>query len=386
MTQLKPARFINQLYFKIFALVLIVLAVPSFIFYEKTNVIPATTVFDILIFLSVIATKPILKNKRVAFLFFTLLVYLLFSLYYSLFFNGDHLLDFLLAYKAFFYLTLLSFFWGKRIADPSHLILLFRILIVFFVLKYSISIFGGLNGRPWLYRENNFELMFLALIFLLKFELAKAIHFFEWILIIGIFILSGSKSALPIFIVVAFSIIFQKITFNRLIIGSLIIGSLGFAFLKVMLEKIEQTGLQGIDRLAFLRVFINEMQNSSILEVLFGHARITPLLPSSCKSLQFFQGLFSFSNDGTCYSPVLHTFILRTLFDHGIVGFLSVIMATHFLLKKAGYSLKVCLVFNIVMLLNSMSVSGYNSGFFALAMLLFLGLANYNFNRVKVVR
>lgn len=365
----------KNIYFKLFFAVFIILAVFSFLFYEKTNAIPATTIFDILILFAVIITRPVLKNKKIALLFLFLFLYVLLSFTYSIVLNGNHILDFLLGYKAFFYLVLLSFFWGKKIGEPRHLTLLFRVLIIFFTLKYAISIFGGLNGRPWLFRENNFELMFLALLFLLKFNLTGNVKFFEWVLVTVIFILSGSKSALPIFIVVSASILFQNITIKKLALGISIVCVLSVAFISVMLKKIAQTGFEGIDRLAFLRVFMSEMNSSSFTEIIFGHARITPLMESSCKSLQFFQGLFSFSNDGSCYSPILHTFILRTIFDHGVVGLIVVIWATHYLLRKSGYSIKVCLIFNLVMLLNSLSVSGYSSGFFALAMVLFLGFA-----------
>lgn len=369
---IKPKQYI---YFKLFSSILVILAILSFLFYEKTNVIPATTIFDVLILFAVIITRPVFKNKSIALLFVFMSLYVVLSFLYSVVWDNNHLLDFLLGYKAFFYLVLLSFFWGKTIGEPRHLELLFRVLLVFFILKYAISIFGSLNGRPWLFRENNFELMFLALLFLLKFNLTQNVKLLEWVLITSIFVLSGSKSALPIFIVVSASIIFQNITIKKLALGISVISVLGAAFISVMITKIAQTGIQGIDRLAFFRVFLSEMNNSSYAEIIFGHARITPLMPSSCKSLQFFQGLFSFSGDGTCYSPILHTFILRAIFDHGIVGFIAVIWATHYLLNKAGYSMKVCIVFNTVMLLNGLSVSGYNSGFFALTMLLFLGFS-----------
>lgn len=364
----------NQyLYFKVYFSTLIVLAVFSFLFYEKTNAIPATTIFDALILLSVIFTRPVLKSRQVAQVFFVLLFYVVVSFIYSILWKNDHVLDFLLGYKAFFYLTLLSFFWGKIVFTRQHIVVLFRLLLLFFFLKYAISIFGGLNGRPWLFRENNFELMFLALLFLLKFDLTRQVKAIEWILITFIFVLSGSKSALPIFIVVSASVLFRRITLKKLFVGVIVLGSLSVAFVGVMMRKIAVTGIEGIDRLAFLRVFLSEMTQSSPIEIIFGHARITPLMESSCRSLQFFQGLFSFANDGSCYSPILHTFILRTIFDHGLIGFVFIIWVCYYLLVKAGFSVRVAIVFNLVMILNGMSVSAYNSGFFALAMLLFLG-------------
>lgn len=368
-------------YFYLYFGILFVLGLLSFLFYEKNNPLPATTIFDLVILISILVTRPVFKSSDILYLFIFFFGYVLMSSLYSVVYNGDHILDFLLAYKAYFYLVVLTFFCNKSVFTREQIVIIFRLLLFLFAFKYTISISFELNGRPWVYRENNFELMFLALVLLLKHSLTGFVKTTEWVVIALVFILSGSKSALPIFVIVSGSIIFKVITLKTLILGSLTIGTAGAAFIVVMLQKISQTGISGIDRIVFFRVFWQEMINSSIFVVLLGHNRLTPLLPSSCNSLQFYQGLFSFQNNGACYTPVLHTFLFRNIFDHGILGTACIIWATHYLLVKSGYSAKVAVTFNIVMILNGLSVSGYNSGFFPLAMILFLGAWRNNFSK-----
>ncbi len=64
----------------------------------------------------------------------------------------------------------------------------------------------------------------------------------------------------------------------------------------------------------------------------------TPLLPASCADLSYYQTLFSYAGDGRCYSVILHSFIMRVIYDHGIIGFAFLIFCLFIYLDK--YSIK----------------------------------------------
>jgi len=367
------------MYFKTFYLIILLLSFSSFFSWGKANLLPATAIFDGLILLAVLLTKPVFKDRKFAVIFYFLISYIALSFIYSVIFKADHLLDFLLSYKVFFYLAIVTMFFGKNIVTPKHFSTLFKTLLIVFTLKYFVSVVFSLSeSRPIVFRENNFELLFIALLFYLQYKIRGYIKPWEWLSIVTVFILSGSKSAIPIFIFVAACVLFQKVTFRKFIVVVPLLLLLCGAFFSLLLSKYGETGLSGIDRLAFLRVFIVEMTESTWTGILLGKERISPLLSSSCQSLYFYQGLFSYNNDGTCYSPILHAYILRVIIDHGIIGMLTVFWITHLLLIKSGYSTKDSFVFNFVLFLNGLSVSGYNSGFYALSMILYMGINRTN--------
>jgi len=82
-------------------------------------------------------------------------------------------LDFVQAYKAYFYLLGLAFFIRKGMFDGRRLARFSCVLVVLFFAKYAYSVvLGGLDARPGIYTENNFELVLLMGLFYLGFPYA----------------------------------------------------------------------------------------------------------------------------------------------------------------------------------------------------------------------
>ena len=368
------------MYFKICFFCFFILGILGFANFGRAHIINVSTAFDLLLVTSILVYKPKFADKKALFGFIGFFSYFIISLVIAISLKGSHLLDFLLAYKAIFYFALLFYFENKNIGGKRRFYQLYKWLVIFFFIKYSISILFSLNDRPLLFRENNFELMFLALLFYLRCILFEKIKGWEVLVIVVIFLISGSKSAIPILLLILASVYLKGVTWKRAFVFS-ILGLILLSFLSfLILSKYGISGLGKIDRIAFLRVFLVEMLSSTNLEILFGHMRITALMPSSCNSLYFYPGLFSFKGDGSCYSLILHSFILRSIFDHGVIGTLAIFYFCHFLLIRAGYSKRVAYTFLGVMFLNSLSVSAFNSVFFALSMLIYMG-----FSPVKVL-
>lgn len=363
------------MYFKVLFFCFFILGILGFSNYGRAHVINVTTAFDILLVLSVFIYKPKFTDKTSLLLFLVFLSYFIISFVIATMLQGNHLLDFLLAYKAIFYFTLLFYFERKKIGGKQRFYQLYKWLVIFFFIKYVSSVLLSLNDRPLLFRENNFELMFLALLFYLRCILFDKVKVWDVLAIIVIFLVSGSKSAIPILFLIIASVYLKGLTWKKVLFFSIIgIAFIG-VFFSLLLSKYGLTGLGDIDRIAFFRVFYREMLDSTTLEILFGHMRISALLESSCNALYFYPGLFSFKNDGSCYSLILHSFILRSVFDHGVVGTLLIFYSCYLLLSRAGYSNRVAYTFLGVLFLNSLSVSGFNSVFFALSMLMFIGFS-----------
>ncbi len=363
------------MYFKICFFCFFILGVLGFANFGRAHIINISTAFDILFILTVFIYKPKFADKKSLAFFVCFLLYFIISLFFAVTVNANHILDFLLAYKAIFYFIFLFYFENKKIGGKNRFYQIYKWLIIFFFIKYVTSVLFQLNDRPLLFRENNFELMLLGLLFYLRCILLGKIKGWELGAIIIIFIASGSKSAIPILVLILASVYLKNITWKRFLsfafLGALLIGT----FATLLLAKYGINGLGGIDRIAFLRVFMIEMLNSTYFEIFFGHSRITALLPLSCNALYHYPGLFSYKDDGTCYSLILHSFLLRSIFDHGIIGTFIIFYSCYLLLSRAGYSNNVCYTFIGVMLLNSLSVSGFNSVFFALSMLMYIGFS-----------
>jgi hypothetical protein len=77
--------------------------------------------------------------------------------------------------------------------------------------------------------------------------------------------------------------------------------------------------------------------------------------------------LFSRSGNGTCYSVVFHSFLLRAIFDHGILGLVFIIFSAYKLLVVSGVRKGAAVVFVAIVIINGLSVSSFNNLFYAVS-------------------
>ncbi|MGS2762733.1 hypothetical protein [Sinomicrobium sp. M5D2P9] len=130
--------------------------------------------------------------------------------------------------------------------------------------------------------------------------------------------------------------------------------------------------IEKTDRFKFLMVFVDEIREWSIINYLFGADRITALSAEACSKLGYYQSLFSYSGDGSCYSVIFHSYILRAIYDHGIIGFILISVFVYFVITLSGFERKQALVIVGIALLNGLSVSSFNSVYFALGISFYL--------------
>ncbi len=314
-------------------------------------------------------------SVEIFFPFIFFFAYFFISLIYSTLYKSDHILDFLLSYKAFVYFLIIFFSLNKEMGTKKGFLYFYYMLLAFFFLKYTLSVGLSLNIRPVVYRENNFELLFVVLLFYLRHILVGRVKGVEWFIMTAILLLSLSRSAIPLYLIVTCAIIFERLSIKKIIIFMPFIFVLVFSFILILLNR-PGGGLENIDRLVFLQVYMSEIQNMSLMNFLFGVERISPLSPESCQRLGFYKELFSYNNDGTCYSVILHSFVLRALYDHGFIMFIIILYVTYYLLRRARYSFRESFVVVLVVCLNGLSVSSFNSYFFPLIMIIYLGFSH----------
>jgi hypothetical protein len=285
--------------------------------------------------------------------------------------------DFLQAYRWVLYLIAFTLAVGRMWGPVRPLVNVTVLLIAMALVKSILTFVVARDGaRPGLLLENNFELaLFCGLAVVMYRHLGRGK---PWTVAgLGLLtVLSGSRSGAFAFIVLALYAITQ-IPRSR--------ANLFQRFLMLCLTPLlvlipvtifaSRTGTLRIDRLNFLDVFLYETRNWDILNWIFGTVPITPFT-EGCRTLSYYQSLFASTNDGMCYSVILHAFLMRVIFDAGIVGALIAFGVMWFALRKAGTTVLLTLALVAIAITNSISVSGPNNPYVALPVLLGIMVAN----------
>lgn len=306
------------------------------------------------------------------------LAYVLISFGLMFLFNPSNLLDFLQAYKAFIYVIPLCFFYKRDIFSRALSLKVLKFLLVLLLVKYSYSLALDLNprmgSRPGLFVENNFELIFAILYFFtMSDDFGKGRN--AWFaLMTTVVLLSGSRSS-ALALIVIFGGIYLRYLNMKTIFYLFGLGLLALAAGALFLSRgYAAGGIESIDRFRFMMVFLYEIRNWSLFDFALGSFPITALSNESCRALSFYEGLFSYSGDGSCYSVVLHSYFFRVIFDHGIIGLFFLFAFIAFALRGSGFSRYRVMIFIGVLSASALSVSAMNSVFASLAIALALGL------------
>ena len=254
--------------------------------------------------------------------------------------------------------------------------LLFVLLGLYFVKYIAMIVIKG-AGRPILYMENNFELMLLYALYLIRFKVTKkyALQILGFIGLITI--LSLSRSSLLMYCVVVLYAISELYRKARVFILPGAIVMLGGVILFIFGQR--DSSIEEIDRYKFMLVWWSQVKDWNIFQWLVGAPRITNLSTGACRFFYIWTDtLFSRSGNGTCYSVVFHSFLLRAIFDHGILGLAFIIFAAYKLLAVSGVRRDIAWVFVALVIINGLSVSSFNNLFYAISTV-FLMITNTEF-------
>ncbi|UTA78652.1 hypothetical protein J4377_11815 [Halomonas sp. XH26] len=390
------------------------------------NILPAVPLLELAVLgVSALVFPP---KSRSAWLFMLAAGgYLVVTLAIAQLMSGSHILDYVQAYKAFFYVLLLCSFIARPLFKQVQVVKFFYVLLGLFFLKYAYSRLIGLDAwvsqRPGIFTENNFELVLLILLLYLVLPVMRW-RFVSIVAVMLIIFLSGSRSAFlcflavyvfsvfrvgkgfikpwlllfPLLVLLAYGIVNDRMDIT---LGSgadtagenssmpaieegrslsMEEGRSPATTLDSDREVIEQpltfrSFLErgaSIDRVRFLLYFLDEVEGWQWWNVMLGTQPLTPLSTQTCEALSYWSDLYSFSGDGTCYSVILHSYIIRVLYDHGVLGLIFLVAFTVFALRKSGYSWADTLCVLGVLMASSLSVSAFNSVFAMLSMMFYL--------------
>jgi hypothetical protein len=330
--------------------------------------LPTTTLLDAWVILFVFSC--LLRGRIDRILLVLLLVgYLLTRLIPALVTEAP-LEDFLQAYRWVLYLIAFAMGIGQDWGPVRPLIKVMWALLILALVKASVTFAVlGPGERPGLLLENNFELaLFAGLVGVVYRHLgSRQVHA---VVLLGLItVLSGSRSGAIAFLLLALYAVTQAKSTSLL--SKYLLACLVPLLVALPIWVFSQRAANAtqVDRLNFLDVFINETHGWNALIWLFGTPPITPL-GDGCLRLSYYQMLFSSVGDGSCYSVILHAFLLRVVFDAGIVGLLIAFGVAWYAMRLSGvkFGLTMCLL--LIAFTNGLSVSGLNNPYVALPILL----------------
>lgn len=359
----------------VLGLPLAVLSLSGLVSFGTLNLLPAEGILEIALLLAAVA---ILRLPMVgpALIAICATAYVAASGLIAIYIRHTDPLDFLQAYKAFIYLALLTPFVGRSLFSSKVVTYGFWMLSSVFLIKYGYERLLGGGGkfslRPTVFTENNFELIFLTLLYYLAVTRGTARKALATLLIGAVVVLSGSRSAILGLVIAMVGA--QAAGFKvRHLLSTAISAPIAILVAYYVFQGRSAGGIETIDRFRFLLIFLSEIDQWNWYNYLFGTAPLTALSPSSCAALSFWTNLFSFSGDGKCYSVILHSYVLRVIFDHGAIGFSLLLAAVNFLLKCCKYTTRDRVVVLGVLLASALSISSFNNVFAALILAVYLG-------------
>jgi hypothetical protein len=343
------------------------------LFSYRADTLPVSpsAIFELLLVFSVALLASSVSRKFLL-LSSLCLLYIVLSYLYAVVIRHANLFDFLQIYKLYLYLLYVPFLINKNVFTRQAIGWFVKFLLIVFFLKYFYAVFTGLDDRPIIFRENNYELMFLALLFYLNYLLTGKVSVVWVVVLLAIFVLSGSRSAMVVLGTVLAAMYYKDIKVKYVPFYLALALIMFYGMYIVFQSRLGESGVEGIDRLRFLTLFFSEVENWSVLDFLLGAERITPMTDYTCSALSYYSDLFSYANDGRCYSVILHSFVLRVVFDHGLMGLLFLLVFLYMALTYKGYSRVHAGVFLAVVFLNGFSVSSFNSVYYMLALTVFL--------------
>jgi len=277
---------------------------------------------------------------------------------------GTPFYDSLKACKWIIYLAVIWSMSSSHEPRIRFIISLYKLIISSASVCYMIQVAReGINARPVLFTENNFEIALFAGIFIIIFTYCRQndiVFNLRWYLIlIFVIALSGSRSGVFTGILVTVVVIrvpfaTAKKKFIRIFLLVLVLSISAFTFYN------RGSVITKTDRYSFFKIFRSETHNRGIFNWIFGNYTIEPLSITSCIKLNYYEVLVTDHIYGTCYSVILHSFLLRVLWDFGFAGLLLSLLAIYLRINTV-LPKPLPQTLTLLAFINSISVSGPNN-------------------------
>ncbi len=355
----------------------------SFYGFRKHHDIDSTTIF-IVLFVTSITIWNINKNsffKIISKYSFAVLLFFCLIMVNSVL-NGTPIYEVLVATKPLL-LFILLFYSISRVGLPvlpkDFAIQLMKITIALMFAKYSISQVLSLNDRPFLFTENNFELVIpLSLLFCYR---NKSLGL--TILLLLVILMSGSKSA--IISLILLPIISFAYTQNfkvKFVLGGLL--------LLTIISLIRYGVFDEVDRFIYL-TNIYSFYDFTYMNLLFGNFQISPLLSEACEAFKWKLGPHFLGSKVTqeggeyiCYSRVANFTSIRLFIDFGIFFAACFFFFWLVNLKKLFPKTTAINLF-FIGFLNGLSVSGFGNIFYLITLILIYSICGRQHVNSKVL-
>ena len=345
-----------------------VLAFGGLVTLNAPNALPAVSVLDGGFVIATLLLLPRASRRIYAPIFVLLFLFVLRMTMACLEFSTPFF-DALQAHKWLLYLIESFVFLDVSMSSPRRIALATKILVVLALVKYSLVFLTQSAGRTGILDENNFELaLFCGLVALSYKHMGRA----RSLLVAAtglVVVLSQSRSGSVEFLILLAYVVSVSTWRGPLAryLSAIFVGT--SVVIPLLIFGDRSTGTV-IDRVNFLNVFLSETSHWSPLNWLFGLPPITPLSSDACFTLSYYQPLFSTAGDGTCYSVVLHAYLLRIIIDAGLVGLIGSFGIMWWLMSRSSVPLALRLCLIAIAIANSASVSGLNNLFVILPMVL----------------
>ncbi|WP_157789938.1 hypothetical protein [Marinomonas sp. BSi20584] len=340
------------------------------------NFLPSNMIFECLMFLFFLASFLGGLNKKYLVFFFLSAMYIFYGLSSFLIVeNHGRLSDFLLIYKPFVYVCMLSIFYGKNIFTKKYSNRLYTFVIFSFSFKYLMSIFIFDISRPGVFTENNFELMLVGFLFLATYDVDREFESRNYLLLVLVSCLSFSRSAILFTLVIFLFLNFKGCLRNKLISYMCLVFLVSIVLI-VFLSRLGDSGIESVDRYIFLLSFIREMSNGSLYVWLFGNPPMTNVSFETASALEYYYLVFSDHEKLIAFSAVFNSFILRAIFDHGVIGLSFIVYFSYSIVIGSTFSRGIALSVCSIMLINGMSVSSFQSVYFLLGVFFLISRKN----------
>ncbi|GEC66587.1 O-antigen ligase family protein [Raoultella terrigena] len=312
-------------------------------------------------------------NKSAMFISNAFLIYLFYSFVTVTLITHANLLDFIQAYKSYYYFILLGVFYKKAIFSEKVVERLFKFLLFVFIVKYSFDKFALKIDRPTVLIENNFELILLILLYYYVNIIKKDANIINTLLMLVVCIISGSRSSLIAMMIAILFSFDRRLDIKKIVMMTLVpLAVLGvYMIFQARLEDSGGSSYEQIDRYRFFLEFLSSTSEWPWWKFFTGSTALTPLSAISCGNLSYYHLLFSYAGDGKCYSVILHSFLLRVIYDHGIFGFVVLLIVLNLFLNKFSLKNKFCII--AILMATAMSVSSLNNVYVSLALVFFIG-------------
>ncbi len=284
------------------------------------------------------------------------------------------LYDFIYSDKYIAYIIMIGVFCRKRLFGPQFFTTLIYMLLVAMSCKYGILRLLSINDRPKLVVENNYEVVWLQIIFVIysanKSRTTGRVPtaIFAWLCVIVA--LSGSRSATLAMLPIA---AFLFIRANLYGLFACLIALPAGCVLAFNLILSRGDDVSKIDRVKFFDVFWNELSRFEWYNFIIGLKPLTPLTSAACRQLIYYASLFSSQENGRCYSLILHSFFMRAFFDHGALGVIVPFIFIYALLRRCNFSNREASCLVALGAICGLSVSGIGTSFVAFPLALAMG-------------